>query len=45
MLAVAPGLKWNASDTWVFVANVMIPLTSGGLTAPFTPMVGFDYGF
>jgi hypothetical protein len=44
MLAVSPGVKWNASDTWVIVASVSIPLTNGGLTAPFTPLGGVDYG-
>lgn len=44
LLAIAPGIKWNASDTWVVVANFMIPLTSGGLTTPFTPLGGVDYG-
>jgi hypothetical protein len=42
-VAVAPGLKWNLADTWVLVSNVSIPLTRGGLTASFTPFVGFDY--
>jgi hypothetical protein len=44
MTFFSPGLKVNVSDTWVLVANVMVPLTKGGLTAPFTPLVGFDYG-
>jgi hypothetical protein len=43
MLSVVPGLKWNLSETWVLAANVTIPLTKGGLTAPFTPFVGLDY--
>jgi hypothetical protein len=43
MMSVAPGVKWNVSDTWVFVANAAIPLTKGGLTAGFTPFIGFDY--
>jgi hypothetical protein len=43
MLSVVPGVKWNLSDTWVLAANVSVPLTKGGLTAPFTPFVGFDY--
>jgi hypothetical protein len=43
MLTVVPGVKWNLTDTWVLGANVTIPLTSGGLTAPFTPFVGLDY--
>jgi hypothetical protein len=43
MISAAPGVKWNVSDTWVLVANAAIPLTSGGLTAGFTPFIGFDY--
>ena len=43
MLSAVPGFKWNLSDTWVLAANVSIPLTSGGLTAPITPFIGFDY--
>jgi hypothetical protein len=38
-----PGLKWNLTETWVLAANVTIPLTNGGLTAPFTPFIGLDY--
>src|SRR5262249_22180986 len=40
---VVPGLKWNLSNTWVLAANVTVPLTKDGLTAPFTPFVGLDY--
>ncbi|HEX4347706.1 MAG TPA: transporter [Vicinamibacterales bacterium] len=40
-----PGLKWNVSDTWVLLANVSLPLTNGGLTAPATPFIGIDYAF
>jgi hypothetical protein len=43
LVSIVPGLKWNLTDTWVLAANVSIPLTSGGLTAPFTPFVGLDY--
>ena len=43
LLTLVPGVKWNLTDTWVLGANVTIPLTSGGLTAPFTPFVGLDY--
>jgi hypothetical protein len=38
-----PGFKWNVSDTWVLAANVMIPLSSSGLTARITPFIGLDY--
>lgn len=43
MLSLVPGVKWNLSDTWVLAANVTVPLTQGGLRAPFTPFVGLDY--
>jgi len=43
MIALVPGVKWNLSDTWVVAANFSIPLTTGGLTAPFTPFGGVDY--
>ena len=43
MISVAPGVKWNVSDTWVLVANAAIPVTRGGLTAGITPFIGFDY--
>lgn len=43
IISAAPGVKWNLSQTWVLSANVSIPLTKGGLTAPFTPFVGLDY--
>jgi outer membrane putative beta-barrel porin/alpha-amylase len=43
VLTAVPGIKWNLTDTWVLAANVSIPLTSGGLTAPITPFLGLDY--
>ena len=43
IMTLVPGFKWNLSTTWVLAANVSIPLTTGGLTAPFTPFIGLDY--
>ncbi len=43
ILTLVPGFKWNLSDTWILAANVSIPLTTGGLNAPFTPFIGLDY--
>jgi len=43
MITCVPGFKLNLSTTWVLAANVSIPLTTGGLTAPFTPFIGLDY--
>ncbi len=45
IVTAVPGVKWNLADTWVLAANVMIPLTRAGLTAPVTPFVGLDYAF
>ena len=42
-LAIAPGLKWNVTDTWIVVANVGIPMTKAGLEAPFLPFLGVEY--
>jgi hypothetical protein len=42
-LLLAPGLKWNLSDTWVLAANVGVPLLKGGLRAPLLPFVSLDY--
>jgi len=43
MITCVPGVKLNLSTTWVLAANVSIPLTTAGLTAPFTPFIGLDY--
>ncbi len=45
LVTVVPGVKWNVASTWVLVANVMLPLTSAGLTSPVTPFVGLDYSY
>ena len=42
-MLLAPGFKWNISDTWVIVGNVTVPLTTAGLTSPLIPFVGIDY--
>jgi hypothetical protein len=44
-ITLVPGVKWNLSSTWVLAGSVSIPLTAAGLTSPFTPFVGLDYGF
>src|SRR6185295_11730916 len=43
IMTAVPGFKWNLTDTWVLAGNVSVPLTQGGLTAPFTPFIGLDY--
>jgi hypothetical protein len=45
IVVFVPGLKWNIRDTWVLLANVALPVTHAGLTAPATPFVGIDYAF
>jgi hypothetical protein len=45
VITLVPGMKWNMSDTWVVLANVSVPLTNAGLTAPATPFIGIDYAF
>jgi hypothetical protein len=42
-LTVAPGIKWNITDTWVLAANVGVPMLKGGLRAPLLPFVGLEY--
>jgi hypothetical protein len=42
---VVAGMKWNASDTWLVHANVLMPMLDNGLTAPFTPMIAVEYSF
>jgi hypothetical protein len=42
-VTIAPGVKWNLTDTWVLVGNVSVPITKGGLTTTLTPYVGIDY--
>jgi hypothetical protein len=39
------GMKWNVGGTWLLHANVLFPLTDGGLTTTFTPTVSLDYSF
>jgi hypothetical protein len=45
VITLLPGMKWNLSNTWVLAASVSVPLTTAGLTSPFTPFVGLDYAF
>jgi hypothetical protein len=45
IMTVVPGVKWNVTNTWVLAGSVSIPLTSDGLTSPFTPFIGLDYAF
>jgi len=44
VVAVA-GLRWNFRSTWLVSANVVHPLTSGGLNDPWIPTVTLDHSF
>jgi hypothetical protein len=39
------GVKWNIGDVWLVHANVLMPLTDGGLTARVVPAFAIDYSF
>ena len=39
------GVKWNVTGTWLVTANVLRPITEGGLNAGWVPTVAFDYSF
>jgi hypothetical protein len=45
LLSVALGGKFNVARNLLFNASVLVALTSGGVTARVTPVVGFDYAF
>jgi len=44
-LAIAPGFKWNVTDTWMLVGSVGVPILRAGLRAPFLPFLGVEYTF
>ncbi|MGH9162894.1 MAG: transporter [Vicinamibacteraceae bacterium] len=37
------GLKWNLGRSWLLTTNVLIPLTTGGLTAKVVPTIAVEY--
>jgi len=45
MASAVSGVKWNAWGTLVFTGQIVWRLADGGLTAPFVPLIGFDYLF
>jgi hypothetical protein len=45
LVALALGGKFNVSGKLLINANVLVALTSAGVTARLTPVVGFDYSF
>jgi hypothetical protein len=42
-LVLAPGFRWNLSETWVMAGSVSVPLTRAGLTASPALFIGLDY--
>jgi len=45
LASAVTGVKWNATGTLVVTGQIVWRLGDGGLTAPFTPLIGIDYLF
>ena len=45
LMNLAVGGKFNITGNLLINANVLLALTSTGVTAPVTPVIGFDYSF
>jgi hypothetical protein len=39
------GFKWNVAGRWLVQTHVLVPVSSNGLTAKFTPAFAIDYSF
>ncbi len=39
---IAPGVRWNVTDTWVVTTSIGVPLLKAGLRAPLTVFAGVD---
>jgi hypothetical protein len=39
------GFKWNVASQWLVQTHVLVPVSSNGLTAKFTPAFAIDYSF
>lgn len=39
------GFKWNVAGRWLVQTHVLVPVSSNGLTARFTPAFAIDYSF
>ena len=39
------GVKYNVYGNLLLTANVLFPITKGGLRDKFTPLFGLDYSF
>lgn len=39
------GFKWNVASGWLVQTHVLVPVSSNGLTAKFTPAFAIDYSF
>jgi hypothetical protein len=44
-VSLAPGIKWNAAGSLLFVGNVLFSLSNSGLRANAIPVVGVDWAF
>jgi hypothetical protein len=42
---VSFGFKWNASETWLLNASLAVPIGDDGLSARWSPTIGFEYTF
>jgi hypothetical protein len=45
LMSMAIGGKFNVAGQFLINANVLVALNNAGLTARFTPVIGFDYTF
>ena len=45
LASAVSGVKWNAASKLVVTGQIVWRIGNGGLTAGFTPLVGFDYLF
>ena len=44
-MLLALGAKFNATGNLLVSANLLFPLTDGGLRPKVTPVIGVDYSF
>jgi hypothetical protein len=45
LASAVTGVKWNAGAKMVITGQILWRIGNGGLTSPFTPLVGIDYLF
>jgi hypothetical protein len=44
-ISIVPGVKWNIWRDVLLTANALMVISSDGLKAGFTPVIGFDWSF